>query len=271
MKIAVAGVSRLASRLICALFFLFLGTLFLQNADCALAADFDGTYSGHFNGPLAGFWIAVFDQKGFGRFVSWSEADQTVDYGIGNVTSEGVVTIQSYLGMSIKADVQSSGEVSGTWSLNGISGAIDGNRQPGASLELLAGAYNGTYEGADSGTWQISVGQNGLISGRFINDATNTAYDVQSGAVNAEGKFAMRVADGTSVTGDLDDSGTAAGAWFKGVVSGDVNGSKMVQATGSGSGGCFITDAMTANPDMRNHLDSTSLRRHQKINLEQHR
>ncbi len=249
MKTAAAVIRSIASRLAPALFVLLLLLLPFRQVESAATDAFGGTYSGSFDGALSGFWIAVFDSKGFGRFVCWSEDDQTVDYGIGNVTSEGRITFQTYLGMSIKAEVEDSGDVSGVWSLDGISGGLDGSRQAGRDLELLAGTYRGTYDGAESGTWQISVGKDGLISGYFVASATKTTFSVQGGAVNGEGNFAMRISNETSVTGDLDGGGEAAGSWYRGVASGQVNGSKQVgvASTGSsGSGGCFIQAAQKA-------------------------
>ncbi len=244
-----AATRSIKSCLALALFFFLLAFISADHEAYATLDAFAGTYSGHFEGALSGFWIAVFDAKGFGRFVSWSEADQTVDYGIGNVTSEGRVTFQSYLGMSIKADIDTASGVTGTWTLNGISGTIDGTRQSHEALEAFAGAYTGTYDGAESGTWQINIGPSGLISGRFVASDSKTTYDVQGGAVNAGGSFAMRIADDISVTGDLDGHGTAAGSWYKGVASGQVSGSRqanLATAGSSGSGGCFIVIARSA-------------------------
>ncbi|GEM_PF-2098079 len=234
----------MTSCLALAVFLSFLSSAPASRDACAAVDSFAGTYSGRFDGVLSGFWIAVFDTKGFGRFVSWSEADQTVDYGIGNITSEGSITFQSYMGMSVKAGVDPAGGVTGTWTLEGVSGSLDGARQPGEALAAFAGQYSGTYDGAESGTWRISVGRDGLISGRFVASDSKAAYDVRGGAVNAEGSFAMRIANETSVAGDLDGTGTAAGAWYRGVASGQVSGSRQAEpsaAGSSGSGGCFIS------------------------------
>lgn len=83
-------------------------------------------------------------------------------------------------------------------------------------LELLSGAWSGTYDGDDTGTWQITVATDGDINGTWESDEVGGDSGAVTGTMNSSGTSAL-TAQGTA--GDSDwqgtftNQGTASGTW----------------------------------------------------------
>lgn len=79
-------------------------------------------------------------------------------------------------------------------------------------LGLLAGVYQGTFRGADTGTWSATVNPNGSISGAVMSNAFGN--DPLSGSLVSSGLANISGTVGTSVfSGSFTRSGTASGNW----------------------------------------------------------
>jgi hypothetical protein len=91
-------------------------------------------------------------------------------------------------------------------------------RQSGGGITYVApaGAYSGTYSGADSGSWQVTIDENGGAGGRLTSNTFNKSYDF-FGNHNMDGSLDLQATTGngpTYFTGSLDSAtGLVSGTW----------------------------------------------------------
>jgi len=85
--------------------------------------------------------------------------------------------------------------------------------------ELMAqylGPWQGTYAGDDSGTWMITIFEDGTVTGSAFSSTSLTNLDI-TGQVNPDGNInltAGTVSNNATFTGSLNaTNGTASGTW----------------------------------------------------------
>ena len=102
-------------------------------------------------------------------------------------------------------------------------------------LSSMAGIYNGTYSGDTSGTWSLTVGTDGSITGSGCNTVFSSSFTA-SGTVSSDGNTAVGVASSTATwEGNVNLTGVFSGTWQDGVESGTFTG---VRADSSAGGSC---------------------------------
>lgn len=82
-------------------------------------------------------------------------------------------------------------------------------------VSAFAGKWSGQYEGADYGTWNVTVSEDGEISGTGKSTRSGTTFNLD-GNVSDDGNFKATigtVATGSEFTGKLTGEGTASGTW----------------------------------------------------------
>ena len=211
-------------------------------------SDYHGTYAGRYEGPDYGYWVAVVAPSSSDSvFLSYSQRDSFGDGGYLNYQGEtaGVGNYYSYSvinNSTIEADVTSSGSVSGYWSnsYSSESGAFSGNAITSSPQE---GTYSGPLSGDATGTWSMTVGSDGYITGTINVEGTTSSFE---GGAHPDGYM---VAIGTdsygydfSVFGQISGS-SASGSWYSdsGETGTFATGSGSSDGGGGGSGGCFIS------------------------------
>lgn len=78
-----------------------------------------------------------------------------------------------------------------------------------------AGAWTGTFNGDDNGTWTAAIGTKGELNGSFVSGNTGTTYNVD-GTVDANGKFSALIIVGMDTidfVGQGSNGNTASGTW----------------------------------------------------------
>ncbi|VAW81067.1 hypothetical protein MNBD_GAMMA14-392 [hydrothermal vent metagenome] len=95
-----------------------------------------------------------------------------------------------------------------------------------ALLELLAGNYQGTFAGDDTGTWTATINSAGTLTGTVT---SNTIGSVNAtGSISSSGQATMSGTVGTTVfSGAFSNTGSVSGTWSDGVDSGTFTGSKI--------------------------------------------
>ncbi len=95
-------------------------------------------------------------------------------------------------------------------------GGGGGASDPAATASVYAGSYTGTFSGADSGTWTITVDTSGKISGTAI--SSDNDNNTITGQVNCSGTFTASSSTaswGGSATGSVNrETGTLTGTWI---------------------------------------------------------
>lgn len=92
---------------------------------------------------------------------------------------------------------------------------IPGISAANAPASAFAGAWNGTYIGADNGTFQLYVDSNGNITGDFYSNI-NGGPIPGSGVVDQNGSFSGTTSNGSNIQGTMvvsGTNGTANGTW----------------------------------------------------------
>lgn len=209
-------------------------------------SDYYGTYAGTFSGDDSGYWVAVIsaDSKAFlsystvygagdgGDIYYWAESGST-----GEFYSYSV--IQGAWIDPIYVD-STDGSVSGQWSnyTDGESGTFSGSKVTESSY---AGSYSGSIAGDATGSWQMTVGSDGYITGSVTADGDTASFE---GGVHPEGYFA---AVGTIDYVDFAVFGLISGSSVSGGWISDDGGEGTISSGGAsgggggGGGGCFIS------------------------------
>ncbi len=218
-------------------------------------SDYDGTYSGTYTGDDNGYWVAIADAVNGTAFLSFSTTRNAGDLGfmafggetagVGNYFT-GSTTIQD---SSVDADITlATGSVSGTWSNNvsGDAGTLSGDL---LTSSPHAGTYSGSFGGDDAGTWELTIAQNGHVTGTITSNSGGGG--TFEGGCHADGVIL--------IVGEADDG--SGFALFGRISAGNITGSWIAEdgsegtigplgssgASGAGSsggggggGGCFI-------------------------------
>lgn len=209
--------------------------------------DYAGSYSGTLSGDDSGYWHALVESSGYGRFISWSTVNEKVDSGGGYVDASGTIAFYTDEGAYITAGIDASGSVAGNWSHGGYSGSITGQIQSPADLQAFVGTYNGTYSGDYSGTWSFTVQSSGYCTG-YVQATSSQERDYGEGGIIASGVSILEMDSGTGIYGTISSAGGFQGQWVsseggRGTFSGSREGAPSGDE-GGGGGGCFIAAAV---------------------------
>ena len=82
----------------------------------------------------------------------------------------------------------------------------------GSLLVLFAGKYEGTFSGDDTGTWEITIDNQGFITGTSVSDGFGP--DPISGQIGSSGQASLSGTSGSSTfTGIFQTDGIVSGTW----------------------------------------------------------
>ncbi len=95
-----------------------------------------------------------------------------------------------------------------------------------ALLGLLAGDYQGTFSGDDTGTWTATINSAGVLTGTVASNSIGTVN--ASGNINSSGQATMSGTVGSTVfSGTFSNTGSVTGTWSDGVDSGTFTGNRI--------------------------------------------
>lgn len=211
-------------------------------------SDYYGTYAGSFSGDDHGIWVAVITSDfSDSVFLSYSTDSGTGDGGyVGYIDESGTVghfmSYSQMFGTMVDGYIDASdGSVSGTWdnASSSASGTLTGSAVTSCAY---AGSYSGTFGGDASGTWSITIDDNGYATGTMTSSGGTGTF---KGGCHPDGHVIVFGQDGYgynfAVYGQISGS-SISGEWSS--ESGDAGtistGTAASDSGGGGGGGCFI-------------------------------
>ena len=86
-----------------------------------------------------------------------------------------------------------------------------------ACLEELAGDYAGTYRGDAKGTWEVTIDNDGTLSGTVVNTDYGYTHDLEGQSDENGAVVFGTVWDGSSFRGQIHTDGSVSGTWSAGL------------------------------------------------------
>jgi hypothetical protein len=176
------------------------------------ATNVKGIYGGTFYGEQNGTWFLLIDDSKNGQVYLWVTANQVVDSGNIQFTSDNSFTFKCTYGISGSGVINTNGKISGSWKLGEISGNLTGSRQDLDKIKTLAGTYSSNCSGNETGSWNLTVSTKGSVTGTVTWDK-NGLVEKGNGIVNSKGDFIFLTEDDTSAKGAFNPSGEISGNW----------------------------------------------------------
>ena len=211
-------------------------------------SDYYGVYTGTYIGDDQGVWVAYFNAGG----AAWLSYSTVVGYGDGGYGSFGAESPASinFSAWNIDSDtygsgtIQADGTVAGSWidywADPDDTGTFNGNLVLSCSQQ---GNYSGIFSGDSDGTWTMTIGADGHITGE-ISDGTDN-FSFEGGIDPGSGNFIVigSTPDGDFVVyGSVDGNGSVSGGWHteNDAESGTITSGSGGGGGGGGGGGCFL-------------------------------
>lgn len=227
-------------------------------------SDYYGVYTGSYTGDDHGIWVSYFNSGGMAWF-SFSTDDQFGDggYGAFGVEGEDFIHFDTWNmdnDTSGEGILGTDGSVSGNWTNFFVSPVETGTYTGHKILSCAqAGEYAGTFAGDQTGTWTMTIGDDGHITGTMVDSTGGNAIE---GGINPDLGYYLVIgstSDGDFIVyGEIDNNGAVSGAWrteggyYGGTISGSADSITDSGSTntdsgstnsggGGGGGGCFIS------------------------------
>jgi hypothetical protein len=93
-----------------------------------------------------------------------------------------------------------------------------------ACLAELAGDYAGTYRGDATGTWEVTIDNDGTLSGTVVNNEYGYVYDLDGQSDENGAVVFGTVSDGSTFSGQIHTDGSISGTWSMGDHGGSFSG-----------------------------------------------
>lgn len=233
---------------------LLVGGCFLPGDAFAVSIeDFQGVYSGSYDGADRGRWVIQYNANGYCVMGMWSEAHRIIDYTDSWAYIEDGASIvykslhsNSYVYFKIKLN----GQVSGTVGYFNADTALltgTGMKNDPEKIAEYMGSYDGKIKGDDTGTLYFTVEPSGSFTGSTHSENAGTV-SVGVGVVTDTGEIFAVNNFNTVVYGQINDSGKVSGEWHNYFynIDGTVSATREGTSSGGGGGGCFI-NTLTCN------------------------
>ncbi len=223
-------------------------SMFTTGSALCAESDYYGTYAGTYSGDDSGYWVAVISAAD-SVYLSYSTVTGYGDGGYIYYRAESGSTGE-YYGWSAVQNTSidpmyidsTTGAGSGEWEnyTYGESGTFEGSK---VTDSAYAGSYSGSIGGDVSGSWEMTIGSNGYITGTVTFEGATVSVE---GGVHPAGYFAAVGTDPNnndfSAYGQISGS-SVSGGWIsedgsEGTISGGGTGGG---GDGGGDGGCFIS------------------------------
>jgi hypothetical protein len=92
-----------------------------------------------------------------------------------------------------------------------------------ACVQAVSGSYEGTFSGAETGTWAVVFAKDGSANG--VAKTGSSSLDL-TGTVSKNGDFVFGSVSGIEFKGELYQNGSVSGTWTKGQYSGNFDGQR---------------------------------------------
>ncbi len=208
----------------------------LSATDYLYAGHYIGTYSG----DDSGIWDIIIDLNG--KITGSSISDSQETSSISGSLNENTANISLSNGTTFSVSINSN-KITGTWNNSGLAGDIVGEKAINNTINsTFLNTYTGTYSGGDSGTWEVTIAENGIAKGKVIS-STGVIYNCigdLSGTTTA--LFAtLTASNGSTLTATILSDGSVSGTWINIIysLSGSLSGSKNTTEISSNYVGTF--------------------------------